>query len=157
VLNHAEGVEAKDADAKATLTRDTLNKIVLKETSLKDALASGDIKIGWGARQAGGAGVLHGQLRLLVQHRDAVTQSLHVAGSSAINPSFLEDGSEQTLPSFRQLLSLSQLHSQSTRTEQYEISHMDIGLSGIGRMRDSNHERVAPSSTSQGFAFKKSG
>ncbi|MCY1186225.1 hypothetical protein D9M73_270750 [compost metagenome] len=45
VLNHTEGVEAKDADAKVTLTRDTLNKIVLKETSLKDALASGDIKM----------------------------------------------------------------------------------------------------------------
>jgi len=45
VLNHTEGVAAKDADATVTLTRDTLNKIVLKETSLKDALASGDIKI----------------------------------------------------------------------------------------------------------------
>lgn len=45
VLNHTEGVLAKDADAKVTLTRDTLNKIVLKETSLKDALASGGIKV----------------------------------------------------------------------------------------------------------------
>ncbi|WP_230981937.1 alkyl sulfatase dimerization domain-containing protein [Pseudomonas sp. Bc-h] len=45
VLNHTEGVVAKDADATVTLTRDTLNKIVLKETSLKDALASGDIKV----------------------------------------------------------------------------------------------------------------
>lgn len=45
VLNHTEGVVAKDADAKVTLTRDTLNKIVLKETTLKDALASGDIKV----------------------------------------------------------------------------------------------------------------
>ncbi|MEJ5057941.1 MULTISPECIES: alkyl/aryl-sulfatase [unclassified Pseudomonas] len=45
VLNHTEGVAAKDADATVTLTRDTLNKIVLKETTLKDALASGDIKI----------------------------------------------------------------------------------------------------------------
>ncbi len=45
VLNHTEGVAAKDADATVTLTRDTLNKIVLKETSLKDALASGDIKV----------------------------------------------------------------------------------------------------------------
>ncbi|WP_243247332.1 alkyl/aryl-sulfatase [Pseudomonas maioricensis] len=45
VLNHTEGVVAKDADAKVTLTRDTLNKIVLKETSLKDALASGGIKV----------------------------------------------------------------------------------------------------------------
>ncbi|MNE69226.1 hypothetical protein D3C80_1649380 [compost metagenome] len=38
-------MQAKDADAKVTLTRDTLNKIVLKETSLKDALAAGDIKV----------------------------------------------------------------------------------------------------------------
>ncbi|MFQ6575185.1 alkyl/aryl-sulfatase [Pseudomonas sp. UM16] len=45
VLNHTEGVQAKDADATVTLTRDTLNKIVLKETSLKDALAAGDIKV----------------------------------------------------------------------------------------------------------------
>jgi alkyl sulfatase BDS1-like metallo-beta-lactamase superfamily hydrolase len=45
VLNHTEGVVAKDADATVTLTRDTLNKIVLKETSLKDALVSGDIKV----------------------------------------------------------------------------------------------------------------
>ncbi|MNO64511.1 Metallo-beta-lactamase superfamily protein [compost metagenome] len=45
VLNHTEGVQAKDADATVTLTRDTLNKIVLKETTLKDALASGDIKV----------------------------------------------------------------------------------------------------------------
>jgi alkyl sulfatase BDS1-like metallo-beta-lactamase superfamily hydrolase len=44
VLNHTEGVAAKDADATISLTRDTLNKIVLKETTLKDALASGDIK-----------------------------------------------------------------------------------------------------------------
>jgi alkyl sulfatase BDS1-like metallo-beta-lactamase superfamily hydrolase len=45
VLNHTEGVEGKDADAKVSLTRDTLNKIVLKETTLKDALAKGDIKV----------------------------------------------------------------------------------------------------------------
>ncbi|MNP41606.1 hypothetical protein D3C76_1353180 [compost metagenome] len=45
VLNHTQGMQAKDADAKVTLTRDTLNKIVLKETSLKDALAAGDIKV----------------------------------------------------------------------------------------------------------------
>ncbi|VVP38603.1 hypothetical protein PS843_04671 [Pseudomonas fluorescens] len=51
MLNHTEGVEAKDADAKVTLTRDTLNKIVLKETSLKDALASGDIKMPAGSVQ----------------------------------------------------------------------------------------------------------
>ncbi|WP_212632335.1 alkyl/aryl-sulfatase [Metapseudomonas lalkuanensis] len=45
VLNHTEGVQAKDADATVTLTRDTLNKIVLKETTLKDAIAKGDIKV----------------------------------------------------------------------------------------------------------------
>ncbi|WP_305955353.1 alkyl/aryl-sulfatase [Pseudomonas sp. H9] len=45
VLNHTEDMQAKDADATVTLTRDTLNKIVLQETSLKDALDKGDIKI----------------------------------------------------------------------------------------------------------------
>ena len=44
MLNHTEGLAAKDADATISLTRDTLNKIVLKETTLKDALASGEIK-----------------------------------------------------------------------------------------------------------------
>ena len=45
VLNHTEGLQAKDADATITLTRDTLNKLMLKQTTLKDAEASGDVKI----------------------------------------------------------------------------------------------------------------
>lgn len=45
VLNHTEGLQAKDADAKVTLTRDTLNKLMLKETTLKDAVSSGAIKV----------------------------------------------------------------------------------------------------------------
>lgn len=45
VLNHTEGLQAKEADAKVTLSRDTLNKLMLKEASLKDAIASGDVKI----------------------------------------------------------------------------------------------------------------
>ncbi|MFK0310086.1 alkyl/aryl-sulfatase [Pseudomonas sp. NPDC090233] len=45
VLNHTEGMQAKDADAKLTLTRDTLNKLMLKETTLKDAVSSGAIKV----------------------------------------------------------------------------------------------------------------
>ncbi|MDT4864157.1 putative alkyl/aryl-sulfatase YjcS [compost metagenome] len=45
VLNHTEGMQAKDADATVTLTRDTLNKIVLQETTLKDAIGKGDIKV----------------------------------------------------------------------------------------------------------------
>lgn len=39
VLNHTAGVEASDADATITLSRDVLNKIVLKAT------AKGDVKI----------------------------------------------------------------------------------------------------------------
>jgi alkyl sulfatase BDS1-like metallo-beta-lactamase superfamily hydrolase len=45
VLNHTEGRTLQNADASLTLTRDTLNKIMLKETTLKDALASGAMKI----------------------------------------------------------------------------------------------------------------
>ncbi|WP_081668123.1 alkyl/aryl-sulfatase [Metapseudomonas resinovorans] len=45
VLNHTADMQAKDADATVTLTRDTLNRIVLQETTLKDAIAKGDIKV----------------------------------------------------------------------------------------------------------------
>jgi len=45
VLNHTEGVQAKDADATITLTRDTLNDLMLKQTTLKDAESSGKIKV----------------------------------------------------------------------------------------------------------------
>ncbi|WP_394558575.1 alkyl/aryl-sulfatase [Aquipseudomonas alcaligenes] len=45
VLNHTEGMQSKDADATITLTRDTLNKLMLKETTLKDAESSGAIKV----------------------------------------------------------------------------------------------------------------
>jgi alkyl sulfatase BDS1-like metallo-beta-lactamase superfamily hydrolase len=45
VLNHTPGRQVKDAQATLTLTRDTLNRIVLKETTLKDAIAKGDVKV----------------------------------------------------------------------------------------------------------------
>lgn len=45
VLNHTEGVHAKDADATITLTRDTLNNLMLKQATLQDAEKSGDVKI----------------------------------------------------------------------------------------------------------------
>ncbi|SDV08324.1 Alkyl sulfatase BDS1, metallo-beta-lactamase superfamily [Pseudomonas vancouverensis] len=45
VLNHTEGAQAKDADATITLTRDTLNNIMLKQTTLKDAVTAGNVKI----------------------------------------------------------------------------------------------------------------
>ncbi|CDF83627.1 hypothetical protein PKB_2280 [Pseudomonas knackmussii B13] len=45
VLNHTEGVQAKDADATITLTRDTLNKLMLKQATLQDAEKSGDVKV----------------------------------------------------------------------------------------------------------------
>ncbi len=35
VLNHTEGRKLSNADATVTLTRDTLNKIMLKETTLR--------------------------------------------------------------------------------------------------------------------------
>ncbi|MFJ4387182.1 alkyl/aryl-sulfatase [Pseudomonas sp. NPDC089408] len=45
VLNHTEGMQAKNADASISLTRDTLNKLMLKETTLKDATTAGSVKI----------------------------------------------------------------------------------------------------------------
>jgi len=45
VLNHTEGKQAKDPDASLSLTRETLNNIMLKQTTLKDALAKGDVKL----------------------------------------------------------------------------------------------------------------
>lgn len=45
VLNHTEGLQSKEADATLTLTRDTLNKLMLKQTTLKDAVASGELKV----------------------------------------------------------------------------------------------------------------
>jgi alkyl sulfatase BDS1-like metallo-beta-lactamase superfamily hydrolase len=45
VLNHTAGRTLKNADTSLTLTRDTLNKIMLKETTLKDAVGSGAIKV----------------------------------------------------------------------------------------------------------------
>ena len=45
VLNHTEGKQAKQPTASMTLSRDTLNRMMLKETTLKDALAKGDVKV----------------------------------------------------------------------------------------------------------------
>jgi len=45
VLNHTRNRQSKNADATITLNRDTMNNIVLKETTLKDANSSGEVKI----------------------------------------------------------------------------------------------------------------
>jgi alkyl sulfatase BDS1-like metallo-beta-lactamase superfamily hydrolase len=45
VLNHTAGVQAGDADATLTLSRDTLNGIVLQQTTLEDAIGAGDVTI----------------------------------------------------------------------------------------------------------------
>ena len=45
VLNHTEGRQASNADATVTLSRDTLNKIILQETKLADAISAGDVKV----------------------------------------------------------------------------------------------------------------
>ena len=45
VLNHTAGAHAADVDATVTLSRDTLNKIILGETKLADAIGSGDVKV----------------------------------------------------------------------------------------------------------------
>src|SRR3546814_12078034 len=45
VLNHTEGKQAKNPDATLSLTRETLNNIMLKQTTLQDALSKGDVKL----------------------------------------------------------------------------------------------------------------
>ncbi|PKE29616.1 hypothetical protein CWS43_16410 [Rahnella sp. AA] len=45
VLNHTADAEAKNADATIVLNRDTLNKIILKEETLKQAEDKGDVKV----------------------------------------------------------------------------------------------------------------
>jgi alkyl sulfatase BDS1-like metallo-beta-lactamase superfamily hydrolase len=45
VLNHTAGANAADADATVSLSRDTLNRVVLRETKLDDAIKAGDVKI----------------------------------------------------------------------------------------------------------------
>lgn len=45
VLNHTEGRQADNADATVTLSRNTLNKIILQETKLADAISAGDVKV----------------------------------------------------------------------------------------------------------------
>ena len=45
VLNHSANAVAKEADASITLSRDTLNKIILKETTLKQAQEKGDVTV----------------------------------------------------------------------------------------------------------------
>lgn len=45
VLNHTANSQAKSADATIKLSRDTLNRIILKQETLKQAKSNGDIKI----------------------------------------------------------------------------------------------------------------
>ncbi len=45
VLNHTANAVADNADASISLSRDTLNKIILKQETLKQAEAQGKVKI----------------------------------------------------------------------------------------------------------------
>ncbi|MXP64743.1 MBL fold metallo-hydrolase [Roseomonas sp. M0104] len=45
VLNHTQDRQSDKADATVTLTRDTLNKIILQETKLADAVGAGAVKV----------------------------------------------------------------------------------------------------------------
>lgn len=45
VLNHTADFQREDADATITLSRDTLNKIILGEVTLPKAITAGDVKI----------------------------------------------------------------------------------------------------------------
>lgn len=44
-MNHTANAEAKDADATIVLDRATLNKIILKEETLKQAEDKGEVKV----------------------------------------------------------------------------------------------------------------
>jgi alkyl sulfatase BDS1-like metallo-beta-lactamase superfamily hydrolase len=45
VLNHTADLQADDADATVTLTRNTLNDIILKQTTLADAISADDVSL----------------------------------------------------------------------------------------------------------------
>lgn len=45
MLNHSANIQAEDPDATITLSRETLNKIILKETTLKKAQQAGEVTI----------------------------------------------------------------------------------------------------------------
>ena len=45
VLNHTADMTAKNADATLTLSRDTLNKIILQQIKLDEAISSGAVKV----------------------------------------------------------------------------------------------------------------
>lgn len=45
VLNHTANVEASDADTTVALSRDTLNNLILKQSTLDKAIAAGDVKV----------------------------------------------------------------------------------------------------------------
>lgn len=44
-LSHSEGRQDPNADVTLTLTRETLNQIILQETTLQDAASSGDVQV----------------------------------------------------------------------------------------------------------------
>jgi alkyl sulfatase BDS1-like metallo-beta-lactamase superfamily hydrolase len=44
-LNHRPNIQDKDADATVTLTRAALNQIILGETSLDQAISSGNVTV----------------------------------------------------------------------------------------------------------------
>ncbi len=52
VLNHTKGVRDPHADATVTLSRDTLNKIILQQVKLEDAIQSGQVKVAGNGGQA---------------------------------------------------------------------------------------------------------
>lgn len=45
VLNHTEGKQSKEPTASMTLSRDALNRMMLKEMTLKDAIDKGEVKV----------------------------------------------------------------------------------------------------------------
>lgn len=45
VINHTPGIQASDADATVSLSKDTLTNILLRTTTLDEAVEAGDVKI----------------------------------------------------------------------------------------------------------------
>jgi len=85
VLNNTAGVKAENADATVTLSRSTLDGIMLGEETFRAGPEQRRPEGRWRFRQAGGAGLLPRHLPVLVQHRHALSgiePAALVAGSS---------------------------------------------------------------------------
>ena len=45
VLNHTANAQSEHAGATVTMSRETLNKVILQQTTMKDAIAAGEVTV----------------------------------------------------------------------------------------------------------------